>query len=793
MVLTVNHDIVEPVIENVPDEMYRLNNWVVWKAVESDKVNENGERVLDKVLKRTNGLSASSTDPKTWTDFHTAYNAYINGSFAGIGFVFEKNNKIIGLDLDGHFEDGQPLTEIAQEITEQTFVEISPSGTGAHAYFIGDLPDTHKHVYQDNEGQLELFNNAKFFTFTGEQVGQDELSSDQSYIDKLVDKYFYKAPELKFETARTPNVLPTDEVIKKMLKNEKVKDLFEGNTSKHNHDNSSADLALCNHLAFWTGKNPDQMDEIFRQSELMRDKWDNVHSSNGDTYGMMTIKEAIKSCRSVYKQSVINPDESKDYVWDEIVSFDADDVLPFPKNIFPDWLEEYIDQVAMTTQTPREMAAMGAFTTLSVATAKKFEIEIYDGWVEPLNTYLLTLMPPASRKSQVFKDMTQPIADYQKEQRELLKGEISRSRHEIDIKEKRIEALKRSISNPTKGQNVDELQNELLYELDNLEEMEEVTEPTYIADDVTSEVLEQLLKQNDERMAIVSPEGGMFSNMRRYSDNANLDVFLKGHPAERLSAHRLSRDAVELEAPHLTVGIFAQPSVIQEVPKEFFQKGLMARFLFSLPKDNRGQREIRPRKKDPTISSLYYDNIKSLMRTKTDGITLKLSREADMHVQLLQEEIEMRQGYKEDLRENEEIESWSGKLIGQLMRLAGLIHMSKVLGTSDFEVQADTIQSIERLKDYFISHAKKAFDVSGVDSEIDDTKYLIEKILEFHTDGELKRQILWQNVKKKFNKSSDLKRSLEHLIDRSYIKVIERGTGRGRPSEWIILNPNLYQ
>ena len=100
MVLTVNHDIIEPVIENVPDEMYRLNNWVVWKAVESDKVNENGERILDKVLKRTNGLSASSTDPKTWTDFHTAYHAYASGSFDGIGFVFEEKNGIIGLDLE---------------------------------------------------------------------------------------------------------------------------------------------------------------------------------------------------------------------------------------------------------------------------------------------------------------------------------------------------------------------------------------------------------------------------------------------------------------------------------------------------------------------------------------------------------------------------------------------------------------------------------------------------------------------------------------------------------------------
>lgn len=795
MVLTINDKIVEPEFDTVPEQMQKLNNWVVWKTSPSKKVNENGEQILDKVLKRTNGSSASSTDPKTWTDFHTAYSSYANGKFSGIGFVFQKENRIIGLDLDGHFEDGEPLTDIAEKICDETFVEISPSGTGAHAYFIGDMPEDFKKKYSDNEGELEIYNDGRFFTFTGVQVGQGNISKNQGFINDLVKQYFYKAPEneIKFEEARQPNLFPSNEIKRKMFRNEKLKKLFDGDLSEYDNDASAADMALCNHLAFWTGKNPNQMDEIFRESALNREKWDKVHSSNGDTYGEMTIKEAINTCRNVYKQSVENPKESKDYVWDDIVTFDNDEVLPFPKNIFPDWVEDYIDQVALSTQTPREMAAMGAFTALSIATAKKFNIIVYDSWIEPLNTYLLTLMPPASRKSQVFKDMIKPITDYQKERREMLKHEIARNKHELDIKERKIVGLKKRISEPKRGDNINELEEELRFEIDALEDMEELKEPTYVADDVTSEVLERLLKDNNERMAIVSPEGGMFSNMSRYSDVANLDVFLKGHPAERLTSHRLSREAVELEEPHLTVGIFAQPTVIQEVPEQFFKKGLMARFLFSLPTDNRGERQIRPRGKDPHTEKTYYNNLKSLMNIQTDGINLTLSRTADMHVQLLQEEIEMRQGYKEDLRENEEIESWAGKLVGQLMRLAGLIHMSKALSHSDYIVQDDTITAIDKLKDYFISHAKKAFSVSAVDEDIEDAAYLLGRILELHEDGSIKRQALWQMVKGRFGKATLFEPPLNHLVDRGYVKVVDVSSksGRGPKTKYVVLNPAM--
>ncbi len=72
-----------------------------------------------------------------------------------------------------------------------------------------------------------------------------------------------------------------------------IQDLFNGQLI--NGDHSSTDMALCNHLAFWTDKDAAKMDSMFRESDLFREKWDQQHSADGATYGEMTIAAAIYS------------------------------------------------------------------------------------------------------------------------------------------------------------------------------------------------------------------------------------------------------------------------------------------------------------------------------------------------------------------------------------------------------------------------------------------------------------------------------------------------------------------
>ena len=49
--------------------------------------------------------------------------------------------------------------------------------------------------------------------------------------------------------------------------------LYSGDTGSF-QSASEADMALCSHLAFWTGRDANQVDRLFRASGLMREKWD---------------------------------------------------------------------------------------------------------------------------------------------------------------------------------------------------------------------------------------------------------------------------------------------------------------------------------------------------------------------------------------------------------------------------------------------------------------------------------------------------------------------------------------
>lgn len=78
----------------------------------------------------------------------------------------------------------------------------------------------------------------------------------------------------------------------------KFKKLFRGDWRGEYESQSEADLALCCILAFWCKKDLEQMDRIFRESGLDRDKWD---EPRGDTtYGAITIQKAISQTESVY-------------------------------------------------------------------------------------------------------------------------------------------------------------------------------------------------------------------------------------------------------------------------------------------------------------------------------------------------------------------------------------------------------------------------------------------------------------------------------------------------------------
>ncbi|MGS2600430.1 phage NrS-1 polymerase family protein [Mammaliicoccus sciuri] len=297
MAITTKEKILKVNTENVPTEMAHLEQWVLWKA----ELNEKNE--FDKIPYQLIGLKASSVNPSSWSNFEKSVEKL--NEYDGVGFVLTKNDDYIVLDLDDIHIDSQtyePLTDIAKEVMQKTWWEVSPSGTGIHAYFKGTLPDEVKR--KNKSEHLELYSHSRFMTFTGANDGiTREISSDQSYIDSLVERYFKREvitnDVINYDI--TPANLDDNEVIQLMARSkdaDKLSKLMGGGWQEIFESQSEADLSLLNALAFYTQKNGVQMDRIFRSSDLIRQKWDELRGSK--TYGQISIDKAIADCKNVY-------------------------------------------------------------------------------------------------------------------------------------------------------------------------------------------------------------------------------------------------------------------------------------------------------------------------------------------------------------------------------------------------------------------------------------------------------------------------------------------------------------
>ncbi len=311
--------------ENIPSELKQYPNWVCFRF-EPDPSRPKPKKVP--INPRT-GERAMSNNPETWSDYDTALKAA--SRFDGLGFMFG-NSPFFGVDLDKieqelrGYIDGEPGIVGEFIDTLQSYTELSPSGTGIHIICRGSLPPKGR-----RNGNVEMYESGRFFTVTGNLFGNyTEIRENTEQIKPLHEKYIGGgASEPAARIASSPplsmSAAEIVEAARKSRSGEKFSRLYGGDVSGY-PSQSEADMALCNMLAFWTRRDPSMMDIIFRQSGLMREKWDRKQS--GSTYGALTIQKAIEQCTAEYDPAqnagysvVIRgksaPDTVKNYSFDD--------------------------------------------------------------------------------------------------------------------------------------------------------------------------------------------------------------------------------------------------------------------------------------------------------------------------------------------------------------------------------------------------------------------------------------------------------------------------------------------
>lgn len=291
--------------DNIPGELKTLRQWVCYRIEE-----RNG--IPTKIPYRTDRAgrgNAKTNDPATWHTFEEVIEAAAKPAnrFDGIGFVLCQADPYVFIDLD-HVVTEQQIEPWAREVVEQigSYAEFSQSGSGIHIIARAAKPGPRCRTA--SHPKFEIYADRRLVVFTGKLIAgvapgirQAEEAVVTIYRSIFGEDTDNDVPPKETVRNARPNGMSDPVLIRQALSasnGEKFLRLWNGDIGDYNGDRSSADMALCCMLAYWTDKDPVRMDRLFRESGLMRPKWDERHGTQ--TYGQMTVQRANAKVRQTH-------------------------------------------------------------------------------------------------------------------------------------------------------------------------------------------------------------------------------------------------------------------------------------------------------------------------------------------------------------------------------------------------------------------------------------------------------------------------------------------------------------
>lgn len=480
------------------------------------------------------------------------------------------------------------------------------------------------------------------------------------------------------------------------------------------------------------------------------------------------------------------------------VSLDIQSPPQMPDEIFTGWFGDMVSAISRATETPIELPALLGLSVLAAACQRKFVVELEQNYQEPLNVWTVVALEPGNRKTAVLQAVTKPLMEWEREAVERISEDIKKTEAERKNQEAQINFLRSQYAKAT-GADIDSLAKEIIRLETTLPEVPSI--PRLWAQDVTPEKLGQLMADHDEKIAIMSDEGGIFDILAgRYNGGIpNLDLFLQSHAGAPHRVDRGSRKTVHMHSPTLTMGLSPQPEVLRSLTGKpgFRGRGLLARFLYALPESRLGFRLLNCDPVSDTIAADYNKGIRILLDIEPPVNTygeiepyiLRLDTSAYEAWKDFQKEVE------KDMREGEifeHVKDWAGKLPGVVGRLAGLLHCAEHLNPWTIEINHETLERTLNLSAFLSRHALAAFDLMGADHDLDAARKIWHWIERNHRTTFSARDC-FEAVKGTYKRMQEITPAFDVLMERNHIFELQEQKVVGRPSRRFIVNPIITE
>lgn len=781
----------------IPSTLRQRPQWLLWRLEQ-----RRGEKKPRKVPyyasgRRRAGAQGSPEDRAALVMFDAATAALAAGKYSGLGFAFLPNDGLIGIDLDGMIdaETGE-ICDRGASIIEccASYTELSPSGRGVHIICAGETL-----TFKSNAAGVEVFCGRQFFTFTGrhyagtpaevraiapevlrrlratvEQARQGSRATAAGSLEnasaKVEAALAFISPGLGYDDWIRIGMAIHAELGEGGFS---TWDAWSARSTKY-----PGTRTLHTH---WKSFRPGAITGATLYAIATAAGWRAPRPA-----GVKTLAETVKAPGAFPGASV--PD------WPDPMMPGARATPDIPAEILPGVFGAHAAAVAESTQTPSAISTLFTISILGTVLQGRFEVAPFgDDYREPLAIWAAICYPVGGRKTAVFNAGVAPVLRWEKLAGDRARPEIYRRFAAREVAMKRIERLKQDAAREDDAARRELIQNEIKRERENMPE--ELKPPRCFTGNATPERTEGLLAEQGGKIGILSDESDTFLNLSGglRGGVASLDVVLKGHAGSAIRVDRQGREA-HLDRPALSMGLIVQPESFAELAagRRLRATGVLARYLYGVPKSNIGMRDVRKRTPVPQeIVDGYEDALISLL----DGYEERgrEPRILPFTAEALKPWLDFAEGVEKHQGEGgrfEAISDWTSKLPGHAARLAALFQIARD-GLDTREVGRAAVDRALDLCRLLIPHAEAAFGMLGAD-DTDADALAVLRWIRASARQDFTRREAQRAMHGRFTKVERLERALSVLRNLYIISSEKKAATGGRASAFYLVNPKIF-
>lgn len=393
--------------------------------------------------------------------------------------------------------------------------------------------------------------------------------------------------------------------------------------------------------------------------------------------------------------------------WEDPLPVGPPELPPFPVDRLGSTLAEWVRAQAASKNVAPTVATLSALGVISAAIGGRRRVEVRDDddWFENVCLYVMALADSSERKTPALAAAEKPLVNAIGKLKDAQAEEIRFHNDQVEVAEGRYEKVKQQ----AKNDKATEADLKMAFD-----DWKKVGEPRHlplavIGGDSTPEYVVKTAAEQGERVAVLGSEAGFLTQLLgAYGVEAIMDFPLQAYSGAKYGSGRVGRGGIDMLKPAMTLGLIIQPDPIRGLSKKNPQikgNGFVNRLLFGYA-EQMPPAKFRSPRVPKEVAKAFDDRVVALIEHVWDtekGADMSLTEDAADVFEQFHDDVHKRGKPGGDLHD---LAAWSGKLPGQIIRVAACLTLFANHGA--MEIEADTMADAVAMAPYLVAHARRA-------------------------------------------------------------------------------------